>query len=39
MNDNGKFVVPTDLYGNYELVPTTISVAGVIPSLTYSFKF
>ncbi len=39
MNDNGDFVVPADLNGNYELVPTSISVAGIIPSVNYQFKF
>jgi len=35
----GNFVVPSNLDGDYELVPTTISVAGVIPSINYQFKF
>ena len=39
MDDNGKFYVPSNLDGDYELVPTTIYVAGVIPSVTYNFKF
>lgn len=39
MTDNGEFVVPSDLKGNYDLVPTTISVAGMIPSINYIFKF
>ena len=38
-DDNGNFVVPTNLSGNNEIVPTFISVAGVVPSLTYNFKF
>lgn len=38
IDDNGNIVVPSDM-GNPELVPTTISVAGIIPSLTYNFKF
>lgn len=37
--NNGEFVVPSNLKGGYELVPTTISVAGIIPSLNYIFKF
>ena len=39
MDDNGKFVVPANLSGDYELIPTTLSVAGRIPALTYNFKF
>jgi len=36
---NGNLVVPTNLQGGYQLVPTTISVAGIIPSINYQFKF
>lgn len=39
MNDNGDIVVPADLDGSYEIIPTKISVAGIIPSLNYTFKF
>ena len=39
MNDNGDFVVPSNLNGSYDLVPTSISVAGIIPSVNYQFKF
>jgi hypothetical protein len=39
MDDNGNLVIPADLSGNYELVPTSISVAGIIPSVNYIFKF
>ncbi|MCX6303466.1 MAG: TonB-dependent receptor [Bacteroidetes bacterium] len=39
MNDNGDFVVPANLDGSFKLVPTTISVAGLIPSVNYQFKF
>ncbi len=39
MDDNGKFVVPADLNGNYELIPTKMYVAGIIPSINYKFKF
>jgi len=39
LTDNGEFVVPSNLIGGYELVPTTISVAGIIPSVNYIFKF
>jgi len=36
---NGNIVVPSNLDGQYQLIPTTISVAGMIPSLNYQFKF
>ncbi len=39
MNDNGDFVVPSDLEGGYEIIPTSLSVAGIIPSLNYIFRF
>ncbi|NVO20637.1 MAG: TonB-dependent receptor [Bacteroidetes bacterium] len=39
MDDQGKFYIPSDLDGNYEIVPTKLSVAGVIPSLNYTFRF
>ena len=39
MNDNGDFVVPANMNGDYKLVPSSISVAGIIPSLNYTFKF
>jgi len=39
MDDNGNFVIPTNVYGQYEVVPSTLSVAGVIPSLSHNFKF
>jgi hypothetical protein len=39
VDNNGKFVIPADLNGNYELVPTKMYVAGIIPSLNYKFKF
>lgn len=35
----GHFVVPSNLEGDYQIVPTTISVAGIIPSINYQFKF
>lgn len=38
-DDNGNFVVPANLDGENERVPTLISVAGIIPSVTYNFKF
>ena len=39
MDSNGNLVVPANLQGGYQLVPTTISVAGIIPSINYQFKF
>ena len=39
LNDHGDFVVPSNLSGNYQLIPTTMSVAGVIPSINYQFRF
>ena len=39
LNDNGDFVVPSSQYGQSALVPTSVSVAGIIPSLNYQFKF
>ncbi|MCX6284242.1 MAG: TonB-dependent receptor [Bacteroidetes bacterium] len=39
MDSNGNFVVPTNMQGGYQLVPTTLSVAGIIPSINYQFKF
>ena len=38
-NGNGGFVVPSNLNGTHQLVPTSISVAGIIPSINYQFKF
>ncbi len=39
MDDNGNIVVPSNLEGGVELIPTSISVAGAIPSLNYTFRF
>ncbi len=39
IDEDGNYVVPSDLNGNYEKVPTAISVAGIIPSITYKFNF
>ncbi len=38
-DDKGNFVIPTNLNGTNEIIPTNISVSGVIPSLSYNFKF
>jgi hypothetical protein len=39
MDDNGTIVVPVNLEGDVEIIPTSISVAGAIPSLNYTFRF
>ncbi|HNW89457.1 MAG TPA: TonB-dependent receptor [Bacteroidales bacterium] len=39
IDDNGNFIVPADNSKGYELVPTTISVSGIIPSISYKFRF
>jgi hypothetical protein len=39
MDDNGNILVPSNLDGQYERIPTVISVAGIIPSINYLFKF
>jgi len=39
MDDNGNIVVPANLNGDVELISTSISVAGAIPSLNYTFRF
>jgi len=38
-DNKGNYVVPANLNGNYELVPTIISVAGIIPSVNYQIRF
>ena len=39
MDDNGNIVVPVNLEGDIERIPTSVSVAGAIPSLNYTFRF
>jgi len=39
IDDQGNIVIPSNLNGSYVRVPTTISVAGIIPSINYQFKF
>jgi len=39
IDDNGDFVVPSNLNGGYDLVPSTLSMVDIIPSITYTFKF
>jgi hypothetical protein len=35
----GDFVVPSDLSGSSEIVPTTLSASGIVPSINYQFRF
>lgn len=39
VENDGEYIVPSDLYAGYKLVPTILSVGGIIPSLNYQFKF
>ncbi|MFH0895260.1 MAG: TonB-dependent receptor [Bacteroidota bacterium] len=39
INDNGQFVIPSDLNGNYTQVASSLSVSGMVPSISYIFKF
>ena len=39
VENNGNIVVPADNAEGFDLVPTVISVAGIIPSINYKFKF
>jgi hypothetical protein len=39
IDDNGNIVVPANLEGDVELISTSVSVAGAIPSLNYTFRF
>lgn len=39
VTDNGEFVVPADLSGSVEIIPTSLSASGLIPSINYQFKF
>ncbi len=39
IDNDGNFVIPADNSKGYDLVPTAISVAGIIPSINYKFKF
>lgn len=36
---NGNIVVPADLQGDVNLISTSVSVAGAIPSINYTFRF
>lgn len=38
-DDNGNIVVPANMDGSNEIIPTSISVIGFVPSITYNFKF
>ncbi len=37
--DQGSFVIPSDIISEREIVPTAIHLFGIVPSLTYRFKF
>ncbi len=39
IDSDGNIVVPADNSKGYDLIPTTVSVAGIIPSINYKFKF
>jgi hypothetical protein len=39
IDENNNFIVPADMSGNYDRVPTFISASGIIPSLNYKFRF
>lgn len=39
VDDAGNFLVPGNQDGTYQRVPTTLSVAGIVPSINYQFKF
>lgn len=39
IDDDGKFVVPSDYYGENQLQPSQIILLGVIPTLKYNFHF
>jgi hypothetical protein len=39
VDDNEKIVVPANLEGDVERIITSMSVAGAIPSLNYTFRF
>ncbi len=39
MDDQGNIVVPVNLEGDVEYISTSVSVAGAIPSLNYTFHF
>lgn len=39
INDNGEILVPADIDGDEHYAPTTLSMIGFIPSLTWQFRF
>ncbi|MEI6123768.1 MAG: TonB-dependent receptor [Bacteroidota bacterium] len=39
MDADGNIVVPADNSKGYDLIQTSVSVAGIIPSINYKFKF
>jgi hypothetical protein len=38
-DNDGNYVVPSDFYNQNKLLTTIISVSGIVPSITYMFKF
>jgi len=38
-SSDGELVIPSNMYFNNELIPTTLSVAGIVPSINYLFRF
>ena len=39
VDDSGKISVPSDLSNSNNIITSTLSVVGMVPSLTYNFKF
>ena len=39
LNENGNFVVPIDFYSNPQLYSTQYYLYGIVPSISYHFKF
>lgn len=39
IDDNGKITIPSDYLQEYDFVPTSRYLLGIIPSVTYNFKF
>lgn len=38
LTSDGKFIVPTNISGNIEVIPSKVYIYDVVPSITYSFK-
>lgn len=39
LTEGGDFVVPSDLSGQVDVIPTTLSASGIVPSINYQFRF